>query len=343
MRGWVKGLLIAITCLLVLIAAAIASWRALAPAAPDPPRLAGRFRPGVSEFDRRQRTWLVYEPSRMQRPVPVVFVLPGSAQTAEAIRLFTAYRFEMLAERDGVLLVYAEAWAEGGRWGPEWNDCRKNTALPAHLENVDDVGFIVWLLERLAGEYPIDRQRVYSAGISDGGDMSYRLATERPHLFAAVAAVVAQQAAPQNSNCTNPGGPISVLVMNGTADPVIPYEGGIASFHGISAAGEVQSMAGTLAHWKRVNGMDAGGAGETLEAPDRDPADHSTVRIERFRSASGSRVVAYHVIGGGHAIPGGYRSAPDFVFGPINRDVNGADEIWKFFFGGESGPQPPDR
>jgi polyhydroxybutyrate depolymerase len=333
MRGWLKVGLILSAGFVVLLVASVLSWIALAPPAPEPPRLAGRFEPGLSEFDGRRRTWLVYEPSRMQRPVPVVFLLPGSAQT-ESIRLFTAYRFEALAERDGVLLVYAEAWAEGGRWGPEWNDCRKNTPLPAHLENVDDVGFISWLLERLAGEYAIDRYRVYSAGISDGGDMSYRLATERPDLFAAVAAVVAQQAAPQNSNCTRPRGPISVLVMNGTADPVIPYQGGIASFHGISAAGEVQSMEGTLAHWKTVNGIGAGVTGETSEAPDRDPDDHSTVRIERFSSASGNRVVAYHVIGGGHAIPGGYRAAPELVFGRINRDVTGADEIWTFFFGG---------
>ncbi len=255
-RGWVKGLLVAISGLLALIAAVTASWIALSPSAPEAPQLAGRWKPGVGEFEGRRRKWLVYEPSEPKQPAPVVFVLPGSVQTVEAIRSFTAYRFETLAERDGVLLVYAEAWAEGGRWGPEWNDCRKNTPLPAHLDNVDDVGFIVWLLERLANEYRIDRSRVYSAGISDGGDMSYRLATERPDLFGAVAAVVAQQAAPKSSNCANPRGPISVLVMNGTADPVIPYQGGIASFYGFAAVGEVQSMEGTIAHWKAKRSME---------------------------------------------------------------------------------------
>ena len=65
------------------------------------------------------------------------------------------------------------------------------------------------LLERLERTYPIDSDRVYAMGVSDGGQMSYRLATERPDRFAAIAAIVAQQAAPENSNCREPRGPIS--------------------------------------------------------------------------------------------------------------------------------------
>ena len=241
---WLKVLLASIGFVLALVVGLIGLLAVLTPRAPDEPELAGSFELGRAEFDGRERTWLVYAPQNLQRPTPVVFVLPGSGQTAEALRLFTAYRFDELADRDGVLLVYAEAWAEGGVLGPEWNECRKNTPLPAHLEHVDDVGFIVWLLEQVADRYPIDRDQVYATGISDGGQMSYRLATEHPRVFDAVAIVVAQQASPENSNCLNPRGPISVLVMNGTADPIIPYEGGIASFYGFSAAGEVQSMEG---------------------------------------------------------------------------------------------------
>ena len=331
-RTWPKVFLGASACVVVSIVGAGSLLVALAPPAPQEPELAGRFKVEQKRFEERERRWLVYEPSKLQHPTPVVFVLPGSAQTAEAIRLFTGYRFDELSERDGVLLVYAEGWTDGGVFGPEWNDCRKNTPLPAHRENVDDVGFILWVLEEIAGDYGIDRSRVYSAGISDGGDMSYRLATDHPELFDAVAVVVAQQAAPENSNCLTPRGPVSILVMNGTADPVIPYQGGIASFHGIGAAGEVQAMEGTISHWKAVNGIAPTDPGEVRELPDRVVEDGSTVRLERFVSPEGKQVVAYHILGGGHAIPGGYRALPDFVFGPINHDVNGADEIWSFFF-----------
>jgi len=340
---WLKTILGVALAGLAFVALCVGLLVFLAPPAPEEPELAGRFVAGQTRFEGRERTWLVYEPSRIREPTPVVFLLPGSGQDAQALRLFTGYRFDELAERDGVLIVYAEAWAEGGSAGPEWNECRKNTPLPAHTENVDDVGFIRWLLEEVANRYEIDRTRVYAAGISDGGQMSYRLATEHPELFAAVAAVVAQQAAPENSNCRDPRGPVSVLVMNGSADPVIPYEGGIASFYGLGAAGQVQSMAGTIAHWKRVNGISGPGRAEDL--PDLRPDDDSTVRREQFASASGERVVAYHIIGGGHTVPGGHVGLPDFVLGPINQDIRGADEIWKFFFprGGASASGPRDR
>ena len=330
MRAWHKVLLGGVVLIVGTPLCLLGLTVALTPQAPDAPSLGGRFEAGHTVFDGRERSWLVYAPATLQRPAPVVFLLPGSGQDAEALRLFTGYQFDRLADRDGALLVYAEAWAEGGAVGPEWNECRKNTPLPAHTENVDDVGFVLWLLERIAGEYPIDRSRVYAAGVSDGGQMSYRLATEQPEIFDAVASVVAQQAAPTNSNCMDPRGPISVLVMNGTADPIIPYEGGTASFYGFGSAGEVQSMEGTLTWWKRVNGIEDAGRSEDL--PDLDPDDGSTVRRETFASATGERVVAVHVIGGGHSFPGGYRGAPTFLLGNTNRDIDGAAEIWRFFF-----------
>lgn len=316
--------------LLAIPAGAIGLLLLATPPAPEAPPLPGRLSAGQTWFEGRERTWLAYEPSRLRTPAPLVLLLPGSGQDAEALRAFTTYRFDELAERDGVLLVYAEAWAEGSAFGPEWNECRKNTQQPAHLENVNDVGYVLWLLDALAKRYPIDPSRVFAAGVSDGGQMAYRLATEHPERFDAVAIVVAQQAAPDNSNCRAPRGPISVLVMNGTEDPIIPYEGGIASFHGLGSAGEVQSMAGTLAHWKAVNGIVEPGTRETL--PDRDPTDGSTVLRERWVGPGGERLEAYHVIGGGHSLPGGYRGAPEFLLGPVNRDLHGADAIWAFFF-----------
>jgi polyhydroxybutyrate depolymerase len=232
MLRWIRLALGLLVLVVLAIGGALAVTIALTPPPPAEPTLAGRFTPGRTAHGGRARTWLVYEPARLQRPTPVVFLLPGSGQDAATLRLFTAWRFDELAERDGVLLVYAEAWAEGGVMGPEWNECRKNTPQPAHHENVDDVGFLLWLLGEIGARYAIDPARVYAAGVSDGGQMAYRLATEHPERFDAVAIVVAQQAAPENSNCLAPRGPISVLVMNGTEDPIIPYEGGIASFHG---------------------------------------------------------------------------------------------------------------
>ncbi len=318
----------------MLIAGSTALYFASTPPPPNEPELGGRLELNRSLVDGLERSWLVYEPPNLSDSAPVVFVLPGSGQSGEAMREFTAYRYEQLASQDGALVVYAEAWEEGGGLaGHEWNECRKNTPLPAHLNNVDDVGFILWVLEQVAARYSIDRSRVYVAGHSDGGQMTFRLAAEHPEVFGAFAVSSAQQAAPTNSNCRSPSGPVSLLIMNGTEDPIVPYRGGVASFYGFAAAGEVQSMENTIAHWKKVNAIDVKQVAKKLEFPDTDNADSSKVRRESYLSPTGHRLVVYHVVGGGHAIPGGYRNLPDFVFGPINHDINGVDEIWKFFFG----------
>ena len=88
---------------------------------------AGRVIPVKIEYECRALTWILSEPEPLARTAPVVFALPGSRQTGQMLRSATNYRFEELADRDGFLLVYAEAWAEGGASGPEWNECRKNT------------------------------------------------------------------------------------------------------------------------------------------------------------------------------------------------------------------------
>lgn len=319
-----------ILALLLLVLVAFALAMALGtPPAPDPPALGGRTQASAIEHEGRTRRWLLYTPSRPASPAPLVLVLPGSGQRIESMRQVTRHRFEELAERDGALVAYAEGWEKGGLWGqaPEWNECRKSTDLPAHRENVDDVGFLVRVIDEIGRDHAIDASRIYATGLSDGGDMTYRLATERPERFAAIAAVIAQQAAPENSNCLSPRGPIAVLVMNGTEDPIVPFGGGEASFYGVLSVGDVQSMEGTLAHWRAVNRL----SGEpSTEHFDADPSDGSHVERETWRAAE-REVVGYRVIGGGHTFPGGWQFAPEWLVGRTNHDLNGADEIWAFF------------
>ena len=142
------------------------------------------------------------------------------------------------------------------------------------------------------------------------------------------AAVIAQQAVPENANCLAPRGRVPVLVMNGTEDPIIPFGGGEASFHGVLSVGDVESMEGTLRHWREINGL--AGPATTEQLPDSDRTDGS--RVERDTWQAGQReVVGYRVIGGGHTFPGGWQFAPEWLVGRTNRDMNGADEIWAFF------------
>lgn len=327
MKKLLIALLILITPVFLLFISLIAifSWYARNP--PVRPDLPGILQKDSTQFKGLKRTWTIYKPASLKQKAPLIFFLPGSSQDAEILRLWSRYRMEELAEREGFLLVYAEAWEKGGKDTYEWNDCRKNTDLPAHNMNVNDVGYLVWLRSHLMQTYSLDPDRVFAMGVSDGGQMCYRLATEHPELFSSVAMMIAQQAEPENSNCNHPEGAVSILIMNGTEDPIIPFHGGEASFYGFASAGMVQSMEGTIAHWKGVNNITSEEHTEML--PDRDPDDGSRIRIRKWQGPR-SKMVVYEVIGGGHMIPGGWNGLPPFILGNINHDINAMDVVVDF-------------
>jgi polyhydroxybutyrate depolymerase len=257
-------------------------------------------------------------------------VIHGSSIDLASTRDWTAHRFEALADREGLLLVYPEGF------GLEWNGCRNPGVSEADRRDLDDVGFISGLIDRFAASHAIDRGRVYAVGFSNGGQLAYRLTSDVPERFAAVAVLIAQVPAPENSDCPEPRGPIPILIMNGTADPIIPWEGGTAAFFfGISARGRVLSTAESIEHWRAVNGI-ASDEPEVVRLPDHDPDDGSWVERSTWRGDAPDReVVLYAVHGGGHAVPGGIelglRPLTGRLIGWVNRDIDTAEELWHFF------------
>jgi polyhydroxybutyrate depolymerase len=88
-------------------------------------------------------------------------------------------------------------------------------------KNPDDVGYLGGLIDDVSAAWPIDPQRVYVIGHSNGGYMAYRLACDRSDVVTNIV-VLAGAAASDPSTCT-PHRPVSVLHMHGTADAEVPY------------------------------------------------------------------------------------------------------------------------
>ena len=170
---------------------------------------------------------------------------------------------------------------------------------------VDDVGFISALIDTLDVLYSIDLQRVYATGMSMGGFMSYRLACELSHRIVAIASVTGLQA----FYPCNPGRPVPVLQMHGTADGVVPYSG----------------VASTIAHW--VDHNDCPTTPVIIDLPDIDTTDNSTVTLSYYYPCNDStEVKLYTIHGGGHTWPGA-----SIIIGVTNQDIHASNEIWNFF------------
>jgi len=159
--------------------------------------------------------------------------------------------------------------------------------------------------------------------------MTFRLAIEAGESFAAAAAIIANLPVP--SECLAEPEPIPMLIMNGTEDPLIPFEGGCVA-GARCKRGRVMSTADTVSYWIAVN--DASTEATVAKLPNRAWFDGSRVTIYRFDGrAGGADVVYYHVQGGGHTVPGYERepAASVAITGPKNRDISGPEEIWAFF------------
>jgi polyhydroxybutyrate depolymerase len=86
---------------------------------------------------------------------------------------------------------------------------------------VDDAGYLAGLIQEALERAPIDPERIYFFGHSNGGFMSYRMACEYPELVTGLVSI-AGAFFTNAALCRNPGNP-NVLQIHGRLDEVIPF------------------------------------------------------------------------------------------------------------------------
>ena len=321
MRGFLKIASVSIA-LAAAVFAGLAFW-ASRHSYPPMPELAGKIEHGALEHGGRMRTWIAYLPAKPATYPALVIALHPSMGTGKQARVAYGYDFDLLADQHGFIAVYPQGY-EG-----HWNDCKVMGPYAAKREDIDDVGFLHALVDRLVKDHNADRARVYVTGISNGGSMTLCLAFRTPDFARAYAAVVASVPAPENMAVTPKNQPVSMLFMNGTDDPINPWQGGdVVLWPVLGNRGPVLSAHASIDYFRKLAGLE--GAPQVTKFPDRDPGDGSTVERSSW-SAPGKRSVALYAIkGGGHSVPHpamhGWR-----LLGNSNRDIHAANEIWEFF------------
>jgi polyhydroxybutyrate depolymerase len=289
-----------------------------APEAP-PPKLTGVLHRETVRVGDRDRTFAYYAPASLPPHPPLVIAFHGSGQTGEGFRARTGYAFDRAADANGFVLAYPDGYEH------HWNDCRKVASFSARTLRIDDVGFVRALVASLASKLGVDPARVFATGHSNGGSICYRLALEMTGEIAAVAPISASMPVPENDDCRDDGQAISVLVMNGTEDPIDPYGGGHETIFGLADRGYVLSSEDTARYFAKKNGLAATPLVERL-------GGHESLWVERFTwGPAGARQVVLDAIhGGGHSVPQPYTRFPR-ILGPTDGDFDGASEIWRFF------------
>jgi len=209
----------------------------------------------------------------------------------------------------------------------QWCDGRTEM-LKNKEKTYDDVGFISKIIDNMVKNYGINPKRVYVTGISNGGFMSVRLAMDLSEKIAAVAPVAAQVSKALRD--TTPKLPISIMLVNGTKDPLVPFNGGDLRLFGFGRSrGEVLSTVETVELFRRHNGCDK--TPNKTELEDKAPDDGATVEVEKYAGGKdGTEVILLKVIGGGHTWPGGRQYLSPRMIGTVCRDINASEMILDF-------------
>lgn len=279
---------------------------------------------GSIRHEGRERQYSVYVSKKFERnnKTALVIALHGGGGTGKKFLRMDYGHLVEAADRYNMVLVFPEGVNRS------WNDGRKEIFRPGE-EPPDDVGFISALIDRFQKEYGLDPAKVFATGISNGGHMSIRLALELSDKIKGAAPVAAPL--PRVHEDQYPKHSIPLLFIEGTEDPLVPYEGGdirVAPF--ARSRGEVLSAKETLTHFARHYGCGREPAVTAME--DADTSDSTTSRRFAYQNCSnGIKLELIEVNGGGHTWPGGMQYLPERIIGRTSNDFDASDVIVRFF------------
>ena len=255
----------------------------------------------------------IYVPSHMNGPAPLVVVLHGCEQDADAIAAST--RWNELAEKEGFLVLYPNQ-----QWGQNpyncWNWFLPLNEAPGFGEPAE-IDAAIWAAKVA---YPVDDSRVYIAGISAGGADAATMLSCYPDLFAAGAihsgvayGVAADASAAQDVMKDGPGDRARL----GVCDP--------ASFKGRVFI--LQGSSDTAVNPLNAERLATDSAGKNTRRVVTAVPAHGETYGNQIIDLAGGRVREILVDGLGHAWSGGATGAS--ATDPRGPDATGM--MWSFF------------
>jgi len=306
--------------LLIVALGACQRGRSTSPATPTSPAHGPADIDGSLQSGGLTRTYHVHLPAGYSaaRPAPLVLAFHGGGGDGAGMSRLT--HLSDAADRFGFVVVYPDGYQQ------HWGDGRGVT--PSERDGVDDVAFVAVLLDTLASQFAIDTRRVYATGISNGGFFSERLACDLSARISAIASVAATMSANLAARCA-PARPVPYLLIHGTADPIVPYDGGQVGGQLAGERGAAISAADSVQKWAVLDGCPS--PPHVAALPDTAHDGTQVRRTVYTGCATGSQVQFYSVEGGGHTWPGGLQYLPVAVVGKTSRQIDAGDVIWGFF------------
>ena len=274
----------------------------------------------------RTRTFLMHVPPGAAGPLPLVINYHGGGSNAAQQRSYS--HMDATADRHGFIVAYPDGTGAVARQRRLLTFNAGRCCPPATANGVDDVAFTHQVIAFVSERVPVDRNRIYATGMSNGGMMAHRLAAESP-LVAAVASVAGQL----NVTAFAPRRPVPVMEFHSVDDPRAPYDGSATTGRaGARIRQGFPPVEAGLARWAAHNGCPPEPLiSQTVTGRPGTPNDGQTLTVLRYGPGrDGAEVILYKFTGAGHVWPGASRSLPRLLGQPTTlADAN--EVMWQFF------------
>jgi len=198
-----------------------------------------------------------------------------------------AFGFKPVAESSGFLLAIPEGLRDARNF-PYWN--ATSGCCDFNDSGVDDSGYLRRVIEDVQARWKVDRKRVFTIGVSNGGFMGHRMACDHADLVAGIVSIAG--ATHLDPSLCRPRDAVHVLHIHGTADSVIHFDGG-------TFTGPYPSAPESVARWVELDGC---GTSEPWPMLDVDSfAPGAETRVTRWGDCRpGGSVEFWEMVGADH-------------------------------------------
>jgi polyhydroxybutyrate depolymerase len=224
-------------------------------------------------------------------PMPLVMLLHGIGTSSSQME--SIIKLQPMTEERGFLYVHPDGTKDTAG-DPFWNatdGCCNAYDLP-----VDDSAYLDAVIDEVRASYNVDPKRIYLVGVSNGGFMAYRMACDHADKIAAIVSLAG--ATFLDATRCRPSAPVSVLEVHGTADEIVPYNGGQ-----LIPGHPFPSTPTTVAEWATYNGCGSDRAPTRLRLDIAAAVPGDETEVSRFdRCPAGGAVELWTVKDATHIV-----------------------------------------